>query len=370
VAIDTEATFLTFGASYALPVPIVIYSSTDFGQTWVQNATLPNSTINGGINPGAALAKGPNNTLYFVNPGGSTTNTQSSLWTSSNNGKTWGNPLQWQWIGDLGSDAVVEVNDVGTLIYVYPGHLATTELDLFVVQCTRGGSPVAQPLIAAFNNDSVDDNNPMLAWLPGKKWVIVWSVENYFGTDLDIVAISSSNDGATWTSMPTIVNSFGANDTGYVFKEDLSPSLASNGVDLFMVIWSSSTDVSNKGTDFDLFFSLSSDGVSWTVAELVNNAGLFDSFRDDVFPVLSYVNNLWIVLWREQDAPQVNLVVHIAWSNDNGKTWMVNLSFNTTSNSIPNRIAYSFLAKAFLVTYYNYTYSIFTGAISRPPVKT
>jgi hypothetical protein len=91
----------------------------------------------------------------------------------------------------------------------------------------------------------------------GDLWLVTWDVRT--ASDHDIRVARSNNEGATWTA-PVFVNTNGATDS----EHDMVQAIANDGGGGWLVAWQSMEDIGGTGTDWDLLFSRSNDGISWT----------------------------------------------------------------------------------------------------------
>lgn len=173
--------------------------------------------------------------------------------------------------------------------------------------------------------------------------MIVWdSRYNYndtAGADYDIYSVRSLNLGVTWEA-PVPVN-LAYTDSG----RDDSPVIASNLVDLFIVVWASQDTLGNQlGTDYDVLLSRSIDyGQSWSSPVPVNSeAG--DSSKNfvDLSPTVSFLSQYRIIVaWEYWQANSfVNYEIRARVSLNYGYSWRNELTIGE-SGSNGERSAFS-----------------------------
>ena len=156
------------------------------------------------------------------------------------------------------------------------------------------------------------------------------------GSDPDILSVSATNKGLSSASFPptypfgtcypSLLNDYAETDVAL----DGSPAIASNGKE-WIVVWSSDLgQLSHAGTtlqlgpDYDLLFSVSIDGKSWSAAKPLNTNATTDA-GSDRHPALAVSGKDWVVVWESEDTLGgqlgTDVDVLVSSSTDAGKTW-------------------------------------------------
>jgi hypothetical protein len=132
-----------------------------------------------------------------------------------------------------------------------------TDNDILIARSTDNGSTWTTPAPLNTNaaGDSGSDDYPKLKTDGRGNWVAVWSSDDTLGgtigSDLDILAAYSGDNGATWTP-PAPLNANATSDMG----ADRLPSLATDRSGNWLVSWQSSDSLGSLiGTDFDILFA-------------------------------------------------------------------------------------------------------------------
>jgi hypothetical protein len=345
---------------------LVLFSSTDMGQSWYFVSALPNAPqFSSGDD--LSLVKGPGSILYaVVTPNLTNTGnlTAFQFYKSSNNGNTWQNtPVVFPSLKSLSLPATLVVNDVGTIIYVVSGtYWNRAHPDVLVARSNDTGTTwvIPYPVIPALSNDTDDSDSALqISWLPGGKWVMVWERIGDFGIDPDIVALASADDGASWGPSATIlVNSYGSSDTTF----DQTPSIVSNGVDKFMAVWFGNPNYNGSGTDNDAFRSWSSNGFSWGPAEFVNPDAKTDSSAiADNRVHASHSNGVWFITYTVYNMTDYTVRGQMyTYSNSSTGPWYTTLLTTFRTDEVWRVVAADSL-HTFFLAHYNTTNSVLSG---------
>ena len=117
------------------------------------------------------------------------------------------------------------------------------DADILVARSTDNGASWTDPAALNTNaaSDSGHDSYPQVTTDGGGNWVAVWyssedlydpNLEDYIGTDDDILVARSGDNGATWTA-PAALNTNAASDLGY----DRSPEVTTDGGGNWVAAW-------------------------------------------------------------------------------------------------------------------------------------
>ncbi len=305
---------------------------------------------------------------------------------------------------DSGSDNFASVaNDgQGNCVAVWMssdslGGTIGTDLDILVARSSDGGATWSQP--AALNSnagvDAAADRSPAIATDGSGDWIVVWESPDSIGgtgTDQDIFAARSTDNGQTWTPMVP-VNTDATTDSDSDFDPDLAtdgsgnwvvtwttdpfdtitasstngglswnapvllaatsgadfePTIATDGSGLWVVAWTSNHDTGSIGDDDDIMVCRSTNvGASWTTPVPLNvTAGSDDPEEDDFAPRLATDGNgNWVCAWHREGAFASTLGddtdVIVARSPDNATSWsaLLPVSVNATTDSAEDQFA-------------------------------
>ena len=251
---------------------IFVSTSTDNGGTWTAPAILNTNatTDTGGDRFPQVTTDGGGNWVAvwhsFENLGG-TAGADSDLFVaaSTDNGATWTTTalLNTNGDSDTGADFVPQVTTDGAGNWVAAwysdedlGGAAGTDNDIFVSTSTNNGAMWTAPALLNTNgaSDSGGDNRPQVTTDGAGNWVAVWDSDEDLGgtagTDDDIFAAISTDNGTTWTA-PALFNTNGVSDVG----SDFVPQVTTDGVGNWVTAWYSTENLGGAGTDFDIFVS-------------------------------------------------------------------------------------------------------------------
>lgn len=326
---STEDLGIRGGQTAGTDRDIVVARSTDNGATWTAPLVLNN---NAGTDSGddrraqiSTDAQGNWAVVWQSNEnldlgGGASAGTDRDIFVarSTDNGANWSGPaaLNTNAGSDSGNDSVpqltndrrgnwVAVWESGENLDLGGGATAGTDTDVFVARSTDNGATWTPP--AALNGnagiDSAGDLDPRVATDGRDNWVVVWdSGEDASlgggataGTDDDIFAARSTDNGATWTA-PAAFNTNAGSDGAN--SGDSFPYPVTDGAGHWIVAWLSFEDLdlgggSSAGTDADLFLARfvlpdcnnNGDGDGQDIADGVstdcNTNGVPDECEDD-----------------------------------------------------------------------------------------
>lgn len=176
------------------------------------------------------------------------------------------------------------------------------------------GSPA--PIVANATTDAGNDAAPRIATDGHGTWITIWAagagLGGALGTDSDVLAVRSSDLGASWT-WPVPVNADAASDTEF----DFAPALASDGHGLWIAVW-----VATNGPDTDLFTARSTDdGATWSTKRALHADAASDAANDDHPQIATDGLGTWLVVWDANARTGNDRDVFVARSTDGGTTW-------------------------------------------------
>ncbi|MEE9294186.1 MAG: thrombospondin type 3 repeat-containing protein [Phycisphaerae bacterium] len=194
------------------------------------------------------------------------------------------------------------------------------------------------------------DNLPHMTTDGAGNWIAVWMSDEdpagITGPDTDIFLSQSNDNGASW-SAPVPLNTNASTDSG----NDLSPWIATDGADNWLVSWSSFnvlppvSPILGTSTDLDILVARSSDdGVTWTGPADLNNNAESDNGRDFWPALASDEAGHWVAVWtanEDLDGIGTDDDIFVARSSDNGATWTdpvplnTNAAFDTGDDRVP-----------------------------------
>lgn len=143
------------------------------------------------------------------------------------------------------------------------------------------------------------------------KWVVVWCANSNYhdpvlgnlGTDLDILASTSIDDGVTW-SPPVGVNSYAAQDDAGA--ADTFPSIDTDGKGTWVAAWSSWFDTATSNSTANhcsIYYAYSTDnGHSWSTAKRAHDGNLDNGAGFDICPVKVKAgkDGKWVAAWASR----------------------------------------------------------------------
>jgi predicted neuraminidase len=259
----------TLNSSIGPDADILFARSTDNGATW----TFPSP-----LNTNAATDSGQDIKPHLATDGrgnwvavwhsnetlGSTIGTDLDILfaRSADNGMSWSTPqsLNSNAFTDNRDDLDVQIATdlAGQWIAVWTsedslGNTIGTDRDILVSRSSNNGatwSPAA-PLNTNAASDTGADQNPQMATDGAGNWVVLWSSSQDLGgigTDFDILASRSADDGATW-SPPIAFNTNAGSDSAI----DEFPYVATDGMGAWVGAWETRDSAGSQfGTDGDL----------------------------------------------------------------------------------------------------------------------
>ena len=195
---------------------------------------------------------------------------------------------------------------------------------------------------SAFQPVEVSDSNNEFHYHPsvasdGKGHLVAVTTTEYstaYGGEYDVVFTYSHDNGETWSPTELIVGSDTANSGA-----DESPHVATDGAGKWVITWASEENYAESGSDSDIFYTISTDnGVSWTPPSLINEYGLADA-QLDAEPKLIMNGDNWFIAWHSRynfnNPANSDYDVFYSYSSDAGQSWSPpkNLNANADSDS-------------------------------------
>lgn len=188
---------------------------------------------------------------------------------------------------------------------------------------------------AALNTNAPEDAGsdifPQLATDGVGQWLAIWQssddLSGTIGTDMDILLVRSSDDGATWTD-PVVLNKTGETDT----TDDVEPVIVTDANGNWVAAWSSTEDINGTvGGDRDILFSRSADeGATWTNVGALNTNANTDSGSDER-PHITTNGGIFLAAWQSNDSPTgPDYDIWVAQSFTGGASWASPILLNST----------------------------------------
>ncbi|MGD0205509.1 MAG: hypothetical protein ABSB57_03585 [Dehalococcoidia bacterium] len=266
---------------------------------------------------------------------------------STNNGATWTAPaaLNTNAATDSGWDfgPQVTTDGAGHWLAVWwsndsLGGTIGIDEDILVARSTNNGATwtAPAPLNSYAATDSAWDGYPQVATDGAGHWLAVWKsgydLGGTIGTDGDILAARSTNNGVTWTAAAPL-NTNAATDSG----EDWLAQVTTDGGGNWLAVWQSLENLGGTiGTDWDILVARSTDnGATWTYPAALNTNAATDSGADDAPEVATDGDGNWVTVWWSFDSLEGTIGtdsdILVARSTDNGATWTAPAALNSNA---------------------------------------
>jgi len=307
VATDRDGTWVTVWGGAA---GIEMAQSTDNGQTWTAPVTLGAS-----LGSAQVAADGVGHWVVMWSAVGSRSNpllqTPAALGDiliarSADNGLTWTAPTPLDASGAAkGSNGHVATDRAGAWVAVWdtavygPG-AGPNVGDVWFARSTDAGATWTTPARLSDDPGTVKDDMPRLATDAKGNWIVAWrAMQNWQAdlpvqTDLDILAVRSSDNGLTWTA-PAWLNTTAATDR--IDQQDDSPSLATDGSGVWLATWDWYGIVDGQMYFHALVAQSTDNGASWTPPALINPNQDFVTNLEQEPDVASDGAGHWVVAW-------------------------------------------------------------------------
>lgn len=187
----------------------------------------------------------------------------------------------------------------------------------------------AAVLNAGASNDKARDEAARIASDGLGVWVVVWQStgpdatrSESLGNDADVLFARSADNGATWTA-PAPVSARAHKDQG----QDLNPALANDGKGTWIIVWSSTEDLTDQSKkDRDIQYAVSTDDArTWSPPRYLNNNAARDWGDDESPDIATDAAGHWVVVWQSSDSLGNTIGgdhdVLFTRSSDGGVTW-------------------------------------------------
>jgi len=340
------------GGTIGLDSDILVARSSNDGNSWTSLAVLnSNAATDTGNDFAPVIATdgaGNHIAVWFSNDTlGGTTGTDNDILfsVSANNGLSWSAvaALNTNAASDTGHDRrpYIASNGAGQWVCVWHSDDSIggsgTDNDILASTSSNNGTSWSAPTIVNTHatTDTGSDTGAKIATDGAGNWIAVWqsqdSLGGTIGTDNDILYSRSANNGASWSAV-AILNTNAATDTG----SDANVKLACDGGNNWVAIWPSNENIGGSGTDNDILVARSSnDGVSWSSPALLNANATTDTAADALPHLATDGAGRWLAVWNSGDSLGGSVgpddEIFISESLDNGATW--NGPFALNSNA-------------------------------------
>lgn len=223
----------------------------------------------------------------------------------------------------------------GTFVVVWQRRESASDRDIYFSRTASAGATwsAAARIDPASATDTFADTNPTITTDGAGNWVVVYETLNNpsgTGTDQELVAYRSSNDGITWSG-PVLVNATGTND-GSAFDSEptLSVDVASG---TWMCAWKTfHTFGGTTGGDSELAWAKSTNlGQTWQPVAILNSDFAVDQSTStgDGEPCLrADQNGHFFVSWTRTTLDDSDFDLFAARSDDLGATWTIPARFD------------------------------------------
>ncbi len=265
---------------------------------------------------------------------------------SSNNGLTWTAPalVNTNGASDTGEDELAKIatDGAGNWIAIWDSNSniggSGTDYDIFAARSTNNGATWTAPALVNSNGgtDSGTESRVELVTDSAGNWVATWNtnanINGTSGSDNDIAFARSTNNGATWTSV-ALLNTNGNSDAA----DDQRPGLATDGAGAWVAVWHTNLNSGGSGSDYDIRVARSTNnGATWSAPALLNSNGTTDSGADEFVRVVTDGTGNWLATWDSNANFAGSGTDFDAWysrSTDNGQTWSTLALLNTNGNN-------------------------------------
>jgi len=264
---------------------------------------------------------------------------------SLDNGDNWSFPvpLNSNATSDSGNDGYPSIATDGHGRWVVAwastdtlGGTIGSDSDILAARSIDNGANWSAPIPLNVNagSDSGDDLSPQIATDGLGHWVAVWwsndSLGNTIGPDSDILVARSIDNGANW-SAPIPLNTNAADDAGF----DSYPSIASDGRGKWVVVWESANRANGSmGEDNDPWVSRSVDnGANWSIAAQLDTHADWDDRYDEAPKVATDGQGHWVAVWPSEEESGHESEIFVARSADNGANWSAPVPLNSNAET-------------------------------------
>lgn len=331
----------------------VIARSTNYGDTWFLNETLPGNDQSNDFTPD--LTTDGNGVWLLTWESGNTLSRSIGddqdilMIRSTDEGATWSTPTALNLTANtdeaMDSNSDLTTDGLGSWLAVWQsaadlnGAIGEDD-DILVAYSVDHGSTWSHPfpLSASFASNTAEssDRRPTAIMDSLGRFHVFWESEtdgqSGLGRDGDILQASVVRP-FLWEQRSRHLNSNALGDTA----SDFAPQIGAGENGTLIAVWVSNEDLNGTaGTDLDLFLSRSTDeGSSWSTVTLLNSNGDGD-VGDDRDPSLVYLGSgKWAVLWSSTDDLRGTIGTDqdllIASSSDDGINWTTPTAVNNNA---------------------------------------
>ncbi len=232
---------------------------------------------------------------------------------SSDNGVTWTVPTPLDASGGAqGSNGRIATDRAGAWVAVWDRGFWPNAADVWFARSTDAGGTWTTPALLSNDAGMLWEFQPRLAtdtkgnWLVAWREIHTWMPDLAPGTDQDILAVRSSDNGVTW-STPAFLNTNAATDS--IDQEDNSPSLATDGNGVWLATWEWQGTFDRQACYHAVVAQSTDNGTSWTPPALINPNQDFVKNMEQEPEVVSDGAGHWVVAWS-LDAPNTMVAAH------------------------------------------------------------
>jgi len=317
----------SLGGSIGNDDDVLIERSSDGGVTWSTPAPIdPNAASDGGASQQRGLVATDRAGVWLatwsdLGPAQSTFASRSL-----DNGATWSAPVASFGIRvgiaglfGLGSGnwlAIAGTNDD-------LGGTIGTDADLVALRSADDGATWSAPVLVNTDagTDGGADSRVSVATDGAGTFVVVWNRD-----DVAVLAATSTDSGLSWSAPVT------------VSADGFSPRIATDAAGKWIVVWDSDDDLGGTiGSDDDILYSVSTDsGATWSAAAAVDPNADMDTGTDFFAEVATDGSGTWYVAWSISGADigfsdKKGPDIAISRSTDDAQTWTPPAALNTNA---------------------------------------
>jgi Neuraminidase (sialidase) len=290
LAVDGSNLYVVWRDNTPEKYGIYFVRSGNGGKTWKAPQRLTKDTLIF-MNPDIAVS---GSTIYVVWSDCTTWKFEIEIYflKSTDGGTTWLAPKRLT--KNSGDSYNPKIAVDGSNLYVVWGDRTPGNYEIYFMRSTNGGKTWQAPKRLTTNKG--ESGNPVLR-ANGTNLYLFWSddsLDNY-----EIYFLRSTDGGKTWKAPQRLTNQAG---------NSWSPSMAVNGLNLYVVWWEHLND--------EIGFLRSTDGgKTWEAPQnLTNNPGF------SLYPFLAVDGSSIYVVWADRTVPKF-FEVYLVKSTDGGATW-------------------------------------------------
>lgn len=310
IATDSNGTiYMAWEDDTATNSNILFCRSTDGGATFSTPINISN-TSGFSFNPRLAVGIAGNVNVVWEDdtPG----NTVVMFSHSTNAGVTFTTPINLSNdSADSGSQQIAA--DTTGNIYVVWEH-DSLDLGIFFSRSTDGGATFSAPLVLSTNASG--SFSPQIAVGLSGNITVVWEDDAQLTSDVSFS--HSSNHGANFSVPESLSLHIGNSGSAQIATD------ANGNID---VVW-----INNSPGNFDIFFSRSADGITFSAPKDISNASGLAQNPQIALDAKGNIN----VMWQDNTPPDSNSDIYFARSADGGVTFSNPLNISNTAGFSAN----------------------------------